>query len=620
MSLIGTAHNFVIESSTLIHNSHVNGARTGIERLEEFTLKQALRDSADREIPCCFEGTRTAHREQIMSWGKGQWKSKKARVMWMDGPAGVGKSAIAQTWADEMGKLLSAAFFFSRVNGWNQAIKLFPTVAFQLATKYDSYRTALDKAITRNPLILEKSPDAQFQALIVQPTLESSLEDRDAMADTMIIIDGFDECGAFSGAFDSFQTQLAIIDVVITSAANNTSPFLWGVFSRPETHIVSALQNKPASNITWRLTLPLKAPNADEDIEAYLRGAFETIRRKYPSISSSWPPDRSLMQLVERADGLFIYATSAIRYIEQNTGGSRLGPEERLQVLLRPDEEGRRAKLSKLDRLYLLIMDQIPKETLPSTLIILYAYDYLSVVRSGSSRKIWLTIPVISSVLGLSQPAFHDAITPLRSVLQEYTQQGMSHPSLQFFHSSFTEFLANPARSQANYHIQTNEICTLFYSACVDILCQPPPVVSKRHPRYKDYESQEQKEIVVRQAAFTILFSIPSWVEYFRLSEHPDILAKMTQIDWNLHARAYEASALLQIYTYSTISKQIPWNWRPRIIRPKKGFHQLIYKVLGPSIGDKLVLKRTDKFVLGCGDKKALIDGSDLEPYHHKFE
>ncbi|KAJ3557795.1 hypothetical protein NP233_g11654 [Leucocoprinus birnbaumii] len=356
---------------------------------------------------------------------------------------------------------------------------------------------------------------------------------------------------------------------------------------------------------------------ADIFTKALPRESFIKFRERLgvlPGVSSRG------RDLGERADGLFIYATSAIRYIEQNTGGSRLGPEERLQVLLRPDEEGQHAKLSKLDRLYLLIMDQIPKETLPSTLVILYAYDYLSVVRSGSSRKIWLTIPVISSVLGLSQPAFYDAISPLCSVLQEYTQQGMSHPSLQFFHSSFTEFLANPARSQANYHIQTNEICTLFYSACVDVLCQPPPAVSKRHSRYKDYESQEQKEIVVRQAAFTILFSIPSWVEYFRLSEHPDILAKMTQIDWNLHARAYEASALLQIYTYSTISKQIPWNWRPQIIRPKKGFHQLIYKVLGPFIGDKLVLKRTDKFVLGRGDKKALIDGSDLKPYHRKFE
>lgn len=69
---------------------------------------------------------------------------------------------------------------------------------------------------------------------------------------------------------------------------------------------------------------------------------------------------------------------------------------------------------------------------------------------------------------------------------------------------------------------------------------------------HDDFNNQEQKEIVVRQAAFYTLFDLPYQVDYFNLCEHSDILEKMTQIDWNLHTNVYEAysgydaSSLLQ--------------------------------------------------------------------------
>lgn len=394
----------------------------------------------------------------------------------MDGPAGVGKSSVAQTWADEMEGLLSATFFFFCANGWNEAIKLFPTIAYQLAIKYGSYRAALDSAITRDPLILDKSLSVQFQVLIVQPILESSPEDQNAMADTVIVIDGFDECAALNETLDSSQTQVQIIDIITTSALNDTSPFLWGVFSRPEMHILAALQATPAVDVTWRLTLPLKALKADEDIKAYLENAFETIRWKYPSIPPSWPSEESLTQLVAQADGLFIYSTSVTRFIEQNNEGSRLGPKEWLQLLLEP-EQGMHAKLSKVDQLYILIMDQIPEHTLPNTLLILYAYHYLR-----TQRPIWSTVPILSSLLGFSQPTFDDAISPLRAILQEYSNG--DHKLLRFYHTSFTDFLADSARCQARYYIRTNKIWAQFFSACVDILCLPLPSVSGRHCKH----------------------------------------------------------------------------------------------------------------------------------------
>ncbi|KAJ3572758.1 hypothetical protein NP233_g2869 [Leucocoprinus birnbaumii] len=598
MSYFQNAYDFKIEGSdffnggTHIHNLNNIGG-PGFNRLEEMALKEALRDSSAREIPRCFEGTRTAHRESITSWGKGEWKSVNARVMWMDGPAGVGKSAIAQTWADELGELLSAAFFFSRANGWNRALALFPTIAFQLATKYQSYRVAVDKAITRNPSILEMSLGAQFQALIVQPILESSPADRNAMVDTIIVIDGFDECGALSETLDSFQTQVAIMYFIFASAA----------------HILNALRAPPAYGCTWCLTLPLEAPNVDEDIKSYFRSAFTRIRMKYPSIPSSWPSKEALAQLVKQSNGLFIYSTSAIRYIEQSSGQHRLGPEERLQLLLEP-KEGTSAKLSKLDQLYLLIMGQLPRESLSNTLLILFAQDFFTTHETWRIRS---TIPVMSSLLGFPQLVFNDTISPLHSVIQQYVKDGMSHPSLRFFHASFPDFLTDYQRSGFDYHIHRSDICALFHSSCVDVLSHPPRSLSSRHGIYtNNFKDTEEKDIVVRQAAFMIVFDLPSSVNYFRLSDYPNILEKMAKIDWSLEAGSYSA------VTYHTdaaarFHDKLTSPWRSRIInpiKPKKTFRRIISRSSDPP--------SSDDFILGHGDKKALVIKGWLEPYEKR--
>ncbi|KAJ3572756.1 hypothetical protein NP233_g2863 [Leucocoprinus birnbaumii] len=607
MHYFENAHNFRLEGNAYLDQSshvYINATRSGFDRLEEVTLKEVFRDSSAREILRCFEGTRMAHRESIACWGKGEWRTMNTRVMWMDGPAGVGKSTVAQTWADELCNRLSAAIFLSRENGWNQAIKLIPTIAFQLATKYSSYRVAVEKAITRNPLILDaKSVDTQFQELIVRPILESDVEDQGAMEDTIIIIDGLDECGALSKAVNQFQAQAAVINIITTSATNHTTPFLWGIFSRPETHIINTFQSPQAISVTWRLTLPLKAPNVNQDIEAYFRCAFGTIRRKYSSIPSKWPSQKSLTQLVNQSDGLFIYATSATRYIERNIGTSRLGPQERLHLLLEP-EEGKRAKLSKLDQLYLLIMDQIPRDILSDTLLILCAQDYMT--KYAHTIHVRPTIPILSSLLDFSQPVFHDATSPLHSVLQEYIREGASHPSLRFFHASFTDFLTNVERSQRDYYIHATQNCTLFYSACVYILSRPRPLMVRRHPLYTDnYKDQEEKDIGVRQAALRILVSLPYFVDYFHLSEHPNILDQLTKIDWNLEARSYRISIRADIVAY--FSRQIPVKWRSQIVKPKTWFYKIMFRAFGPPLG---II-----FVFGSGDKKALLLDNYLEPY-----
>jgi hypothetical protein len=377
----------------------------------------------------------------------------------MQGPAGAGKSTVAQTLSEALGVKLAATFFFSRANHWNQPEKFIPTIGYQLCTKYPSYRKAIEAIIDRDPFVLQMNVEAQFQELIVKPLRLLSFEEHEAIIDTIIIVDGLDEC-------DGVDAQRDIIATITKSAANGTSPFLWAIFSRPEPYIVSTFTR--AIHICWFLTLPA-ASYANEDIEAILRDGLETIRVKH-HLQANWTSERDMGQLVEQADGIFIYTTTAIRFLDGNQDSESAGsrpqsspPGDRLQALL-ASPGGSRSHLSKLDQLYLLIMDQVPKDTLPLTLLVLSARHFTNAH----------TIPVLSSVLGIPEVDIRSSLRTLHPVVEE---TGDSSHSLRYIHTSFIDFLVAVERSTPEYCIKTRIICTRLYFACVGTALRPSPFV-----------------------------------------------------------------------------------------------------------------------------------------------
>lgn len=85
-----------------------------------------------------------------------------------------------------------------------------------------------------------------------------------------------------------------------------------------------------------------------------------------------WQSEDDIRCLVDQSSGLFIYRTTIIRYIGQDT--NPFGPEEHLQLVLNLGREIATSDdnpLSALDKFYTLIMEQIPKAVLPNTLSLL---------------------------------------------------------------------------------------------------------------------------------------------------------------------------------------------------------------------------------------------------------
>ena len=135
------------------------------DRLHQVTATAAFHNSEERlDPPKCHPNTRLAVLSEIMKWIK--WEGDlHSFVMWVYGPAGAGKSAIAQTIAEICDKemILLATFFFSRNDPSRSNIKpLIATIAYQITLNLPDVRNAILGAVERDPLIFSKSLTVQL--------------------------------------------------------------------------------------------------------------------------------------------------------------------------------------------------------------------------------------------------------------------------------------------------------------------------------------------------------------------------------------------------------------------------------------------------------------------------
>lgn len=409
----------------------IPGRGMGIQQLHNSSLPQAIQRSPSHDPPKCFPGTREVYIQNIVDWASGGWVSLQARVLWMWGAAGVGKSAVAQASAERLKDLgqLGASFFFFRPNEWNDPDKVFLTIAYQLATRFSNYRKLLDAIILQDHLVLEKSMYDQFWELLVKPLGELSARGQGVDTNAVIVIDGLDECR-------SMASQTKIIELVVTSIHQQTTPFMWAIFSRREPHIASAFSSELAAAVSLQLTLPISR-DVNSDIELYLRDSFAMIRAKHSLPPTTiWPSENDILRLIELSSGTFVYAATSVRFIDLDTGAS--GPKERLRSMLEVGGPNHSA-VSALDHLYMLILGQIPKAHLPITLSLLC----LHLSAAGSS-----SVLNYCSILGLSLTAFDAATNNLHSVLYvKKSISGMPH-QIFFYHTSFADFLCDASRSK----------------------------------------------------------------------------------------------------------------------------------------------------------------------------
>ncbi|KAJ7435913.1 hypothetical protein B0H11DRAFT_2366176, partial [Mycena galericulata] len=318
----------------------------GLDILYRSICAEAVHSSAARPPnPSCHPGTRNQILEKLDHWLGDQ--RQEGTLLWLHGTAGAGKSAIAQTfaWSCQDQGLLGGSFFFLRRDPdrgtWR---KLFPTLAYQLAAAFPEIRPLVQRAVETDKLVATQTMIQQFQKLITAP-----LEQAPTLAFApVLVIDGLDEC-------ENHGVQITVLQLIIGALRTRHISLRVLISSRSEPHIREVIQ--AAENVDICRHVALRADDSTyADISRYLSDEFFRIRQVHASrgtpMDDSWPGAYNITHLVQKSSGTFIYATTVIRYVDDEY----FHPEERLESVLKLDPES----TTPLDDLYTQILSEVP--------------------------------------------------------------------------------------------------------------------------------------------------------------------------------------------------------------------------------------------------------------------
>ena len=378
-----------------------------------------------------MKGTRIDLLFQLENWLN---DNQDKQVFWLNGLAGTGKSTIAQTFAETSfadGKL-GASFFCSRDFEDRSSLRsILPTLAFQLAYRYPQFRKALLPTLTANPDVGQESLCSQMEKLIVSPICTTQTQ-------TLIIIDALDECqdkepaSAILSVLSRYVDRIPLVKFFITG--------------RPEPRIRSGFCLPSLKPHTEVLRLhEVEHTLVANDIKLFLKTKLLDIAKSQSGerLGEDWPDQHSVDILCRKAAGLFIYASTVIKFVSSN----HHPPEERLALIVSlPEDTSHEGKLG-VDPLYTHVLEQAFYDV-DSNDHSLYSH-FKSVVGAVVLVFNPLSIKTLSDLQGNhgTPSRISYCLRTLHSVL--LVPENTESP-VRIFHKSFPDFLTDPKRCTNN--------------------------------------------------------------------------------------------------------------------------------------------------------------------------
>ena len=380
---------------------------------------------------------------QVQEWVNGYGKGG-AKILWLHGPAGAGKSAIAQTVSEICAAKgqLAGSFFFSRsAPSRNNTRHFFTTIALQFAHSIPHMRKEICKAVENDLQILHRQHRTQMKQLIVQPLLSPTSSSLRQPVPFLVIVDGLDEC-------DRIEDQSKLLSQILKLVQTYHLPLLFLIVSRPEPHIRKFFHTTPPETST-KLSL-YGDHQAQEDICVFLQSGFTKIHNSdrhadiMKHVRKPWPSYDVVHLLAERSGGYFIYASMLLKYIDEEN----ISCLDRLQEVLNISDSGS-AVFAELDELYTQILSTCPNRRLLLRMlggVLIHTAEHRTVPESVESTQ---------TLLGLRSGEGIVTLRGLHSVLDflptKVSPDTSSFAIVKPFHASFSEFLFDETRAGEYY-------------------------------------------------------------------------------------------------------------------------------------------------------------------------
>ncbi|EKM75287.1 hypothetical protein AGABI1DRAFT_116487 [Agaricus bisporus var. burnettii JB137-S8] len=388
-------------------------------------------DSRDRDPPPrCHPETRKNLRNRARIWLSNH--ERYSRLLYIWGPAGEGKSAVAQSVAEEAKAQghLGASIFFSKLNDRDDLDCVVPTIVAQLSTVHSEFASIVSNILESDRTILQKNRATQFKELLIDPFQHIMARDPStALRPLLIVLDGIDEC-------KDQHAQTEFIELVNSHVRTVPRfPLLWIISSRQQAHLKPLLLQLHCE----REDLRMDDKESQQDVECVLRDGFRRIYEKYrANFDTHWPPENDLLRIIEVSSGFFAFGSNIIDFV----GDSQVhNPESQLKTCMKfLDRRTHVSPLQALDLLYHQILSEIPPESLPTTMRVLG----MSILYPHHS----LPAQAQANFFSLDRHELIQAFRGLHSVLDVPSALDAHTYSIHFLHTSFADFLKDAERSR----------------------------------------------------------------------------------------------------------------------------------------------------------------------------
>ncbi|KAJ7883605.1 WD40 repeat-like protein, partial [Mycena leptocephala] len=364
----------------------------------------------------CLPGTRREILDNITEWLT--TGSDTSNILWLSGVAGSGKSTIATSVSQNFRRLqrLGGFIFFTRNNlASSNPTAVVHSIASGLARFNVHIQDALCQAIGRDRDLVNTPIRTQFQELVLHPLVSAQHHISEPI---IIVLDALDECS-------DKDCRKTLISLIANDFAKLPAIVRFIVTSRPDSDIAGPFRAQ--SHITeW--ILDIATEKTQEDIALYIRQCMEDVRKANPSLHSPWPGEDAIMQLTERSGGLFIWASTAYKFID---GGYK--PQNKLETLL----SRQFTPESCLDDIYTVALENIAHWTDDD-----FSQDALAVLSCIVLGKAYLPDEGMDSLLGFKPGTAADILKDLGCVVQWTPGQ-----TARVLHASFSDYLTEFHRS-----------------------------------------------------------------------------------------------------------------------------------------------------------------------------
>jgi hypothetical protein len=463
---------------------------------------QATFNSHDRQHdPICLPDTRVDVLEQIMAWA--DHSSDERCVFWLNGMAGTGKSTIARTISRKFyGQSRLGASFFSKGGAdASHAGKFFTSIAVQLANKSSYLGHYICEAIVENRVIASQSFRDQWDQLVLGPL--SKLDNHPSQSPLILVVDALDECDD--------ENDIRII-VQLLAKARSLRKFHLRVFltSRPEVPIRYGFHQIGNSGYQDFILHNISPTIVNHDIAIFLEYNFRTIREER-TISADWPGEQAIRRLVQNADGLFIWAATACRFIYEG----RQYAAKRLSMILQ-ETKSVTAPQKKLNDIYITVLrnsigndyEEEEREEL---------YRRLRQIL-GSIVLLYSSLSAISlaKLLDISEENVKQTLEDLHAILDIPKQNSRA---IRLHHPSFRDFILSKDKcSDTQFRVNEEHAHSALANACIQLLSTTlkRDICSLHYPGAlrKDVESCQVDACLPLEVQYACLY----WIQHLQES------------------------------------------------------------------------------------------------------